>query len=200
MNKKTTFQIGAIALLGIACAKLPLTDPLTVNNAVFADGGQHGGKSISISLSPPAAGGFRTQAQVHRWVENDIYEYRFALQCESGGTYCDLNPPLSVTLTHKGSPKSIAVFRNLAQGKKYRVSLAAWGNNGGLAPSKLLNSSLSFAIFDFTASQDVEDSASASLHVSFDQVEFNGKGNISVGRPSDGDFQNSNLPESGEAN
>ncbi|HBN07427.1 MAG TPA: hypothetical protein DD435_01860 [Cyanobacteria bacterium UBA8530] len=199
MKKRTAVLIGAIALLGAACGKSPLSSSPNVENAVVADGGQYGGKSISIAVLPPAEGGFRTQAQVHRWVENDIYEYRAALQWESGGGYQDLSPALSLTLPRKGDPKSKAVFRNLAQGKRYRVSLTAWGNQGGLNPSQKLNSALAAVTFDFTASQDVEDNATASLLVAFDAVDFNGTGEIGVGSPSEGGYQNPSLPETGEA-
>ncbi|MBI6547059.1 MAG: hypothetical protein HY692_09710 [Cyanobacteria bacterium NC_groundwater_1444_Ag_S-0.65um_54_12] len=204
--KRMTWLVGFIVA---GCTVAPVANNvknLSVNaaldtaNAVVASAGQQGNRTVSVNILPAREMGFRTQAIVHKWVDNDIFEYRVKLKYFSGGSYVDFVPPLMVTVPRKGgTPKTKAVFTNLKQGMSYQVSMLGFGNVGGSAASTQLNNAASTAIFDFTASQDVEDTQSASLQVVFDAVNFSGSGAANVATPADGTFQNPTVPEIGEA-
>lgn len=175
-----------VALLLAGCGNSPVS-PASNADAVVVDGGG-GDRSISVTILPPQRA---VQAIVHRWAPEDVYEYRVSLV---GGTNT-----LTAVVPRKGTPKSRAVFTHLRQGTRYEVSLTAWGNPGGTAPSTLLNSVAPTAWFDFSGTQDVEDTATASLGVSFDAVPFDGTGTVTIQDPADGTYQNPTAPETGTA-
>jgi hypothetical protein len=166
---------------------------------VVANSGQAGDRAITINLLDPAEGGFRTQATVHRWTDADIFQYEVTLKVGDGTTFTDLPTPLQVVVPRKESPKTRAVFTNLKQGKAYQVAVIAKGNVGGTAPDVVLNAVPATATFDFTATQDVEDTVSADLRVVFDAVAFNGSGSTNLLTPEDGSYRNPTAPESGVA-
>lgn len=188
----------AIALAGCAAPPAPSPGRLPAD-AVFANSGQQGNRAITVNLLTPQEGSFKAQAKVHRWVDADIFQYEVTLKIKSGETFADLPSPLTVVVPRKGTPKSKAVFTNLRQGRIYQVSVIAKGNVGGTAPEAPLNANPATALFDFSATQDVEDQQSADLRVVFDAVEFNGGGTTILLPPEDGTYRNPSEPETGSA-
>ena len=168
-------------------------------NAVVANSGQAGNRAIAVNLVTPTDGGFATQASVHRWVDADIYQYEVTLKVGDGTSFSELPTPLTVVVPRKRDPKSRAVFTNLRQGRIYQVSVIAKGNAGGTAPAQLLTTVPATARFDFSATQDIEDTVNADLRVVFDPVEFNGSGSTTLLPPADGGFRNPSAPETGSA-
>lgn len=205
--KSAALVLSATVLMGFTgCAApgvgtaLPLATSSAAEQPVVKDSGLAGNRTIAFSVLAPDAGGYRTQAIVHKWVDNDIFEYVATLKAWNGTAYVDFATPLTVTIPRKGTgAKTKAVFANLRQGTKYQVSLVAKGDVGGTAATKVLNSTAPTAVFDFTATQDVEDTLSAVLRVVFDSVAFSGTGTSSVTTPADGVYQNPTAAESGTA-
>lgn len=147
------------------------------------------GSTNTVNILPPRATGCATQALVLHWVETAVFRYEVTLNVSDnggqpvdlsaigvgGGSWVDLTPPLVVIVPRKGpDPKSTAVFINLKQGNAYQAYVVAKGNTGGTAPETRLNSEPATAVFDFTAGQDVEDTQSANVQVTFDPVPFSG--------------------------
>lgn len=209
MFKVAAITLGAAGLMGLVGCNLPNVGtalPLASSQAaqatdsVVKDSGLSGNKAIALNVLAPNESGFRTQAVVHKWVDNDIFEYVATLKAWNGTAYVDFTTPLTVTIPRKGvSPKTKAVFANLRQGAKYQVSLLAKGNIGGTAATSALNSTAPTAVFDFTATQDVEDTLSASMQITFDAVPFSGSGTSTVTAPADGTYANPSAAESGAA-
>jgi len=193
----------ALALSLVGCAgSAPGVQPdlgASTPNAVVANSGQAGNRAIAVNLVPPADGGFATQAVVHRWVDADIYQYEVTLKVGDGNTFSDLPTPVTVVVPRKQDPKTRAVFTNLRQGSIYQVSVVAKGNAGGSGPAQVLTSVPATARFDFSATQDVEDTVSADLRVVFDAVAFNGSGSTTLLPPDEGSFRNPTDPETGSA-
>lgn len=200
--KKRTIVTLAVMLSLSACGILPYppSPSLSPEDHLVVDAGYKGGRAIAITLSAVATGGYTNQALVHRWVDNDIYQYEVILKVFDGANFVDLTPALMVVVPRKGpSPKNKVAFTNLKHGKRYQVSVVAKGNPGGTAPAQILNATPSSAQFDFTASQDVEDTLSTTVQVALDPVTFNGTGTINAQTPSDGNFLAPANPEQGMA-
>lgn len=194
MKKILGFLGCAVLLCSVACGKLPAAANFgktvtneAISNAVVADLGQPGGRAIYINMLAPQESGFNTQAVVHKWVNADICEYRATL---NDGTK-DL-ATIAVPQNKKG-----AAFTNLKQGQTYTVSVSAWGVKGGASATTKLNSKPAVATFDFTGVNDIENTKSASVTITFDQVAFNGTGTTTVVAPPDGTFQNPTEAETG---
>jgi hypothetical protein len=201
--------IASLLLLGGCAAPSPVSNaPSTMApasqaaaTALVTDSKMGGTKQVSIAIAPPKDGAFRVQTVQHHWVADDIYQYTATLKVWDGSAYVDLATPLSVVVPQKGSsPKTMAVFTNLRQGKKYQIVLTAQGNDGGTAADTELNhNTASTAEFDFSASQDVEDTLSATMNVTFDAVAFSGSGSATITAPADGSYENPTSAESGAA-
>lgn len=195
--------LGLVLALSVAgCAWGPGNPPspgTLAGDAVLADSGQSGSRAISVTLLTPSQGSYLTQGTVHRWEDADIFQYEVTLKVGNGKTFSDLPTPLVVVVPRKGTPKTKAVFTNLRQGSVYQVSVSAKGNVGGTAPGTLLNSVPATALFDFTATQDVQDTLSADLRIGFDAVAFNGSGSTQLLPPVEGTYRNPNAPETGRA-
>lgn len=174
---------------------LGATQPYTI----IANSGQAGNRAIAVTLLAPQDGAYTSQATVHRWVDADIFQYDVTLKAWDGSAFTDLPKPLTVVVPRKQDPKTRAVFTNLRHGQIYQVSVVAKGNVGGTAPETVLNTAPATAVFDFTASQDVEDTLSTNLRVVFDAVDFNGSGSTTIEAPEDGTYRNPTEPETGSA-
>ena len=205
MTKQYLLTLSLTALLAAGCGApaMPLAAAVERfgSQAVVADSGQHGGKTIAIDIAAPTESGFHTLAIVHKWVDADIFEYKAALMAWNGSTYAAFATPIEVTVPRKGvTPKTKAVFTNLKHGAKYQVALTAWGDNGGTAATTSLNTlTPTTAIFDFTAIQDVEDSLSETMQITFDPTAFSGTGTATVATPEDGTYESPTAPENGAA-
>lgn len=171
----------------------PTFDPTTV----VLDTKQGGDRAILVTVATPGEGAYQAQATVHRWVANDVYQYEAALQYWNGSAYVAFSPAINVVVPNKVDPKTKAAFTNLKQGRKYQVSVIAKGNVGGSAASSTLTSSAATAVFDFTATQDVEDTLGATVQVSLDPVAFSGSAHATVSSPIEGTYQNPTATESG---
>lgn len=179
----------------------------TSADALVADSFEAGSKNAMITIGTPSDAGFggakafELLAVQHRWVVDDIFQYTANLKVWDGNAYVDFATPLDTVIPRKGAtPKTSAVFTNLKQGKKYLVSLAAQGNNGGTDATTVLNADTSTtAVFDFTAAQDVQDTLSTTMTVVLDQMPFNGTGTGTVATPDEGTFQNPTEAEAGTA-
>jgi hypothetical protein len=196
----TLLVLAALALPGCHAAPgaLPLATAVEGPGSVVQNSGLNGNKAIAINVLAPSEAGFRTLALVHKWVENDIHEYRATLKAWDGDAYVDFSSPLVVTIPRKGDgAKTKAVFTNLQRGHKYQVSLVAHGNNGGTAATTALNATAATGVFDFTAAQDVQDTQSANLQITFDAVAFSGSGETTVAAPEDGTYTNPADAETG---
>jgi hypothetical protein len=194
--------LAALALPGCNAAPggLPLATAAESHESVVQNSGLNGDKAIAITVMAPHEAGFRTLATVHKWVENDIFEYRATLKVLDGLAYVNFATPLTITVPRKGEgAKTKAVFTNLRQGYKYQVSLVAHGNIGGSEATAALNTTPAQGVFDFTAEQDVQDAQSANLQITFDAVAFNGSGETTVAAPADGEFANPGSAETGTA-
>lgn len=214
---KKLFALPLLMLLAAGCsAPSPVANgPATVGTAaqaasaqpVVADSHMGGTKTVAVTIAPPKDGafasraGYAVQTVQHHWVAGDIYQYTATLKVWNGTDYVDFTTPMNVVVPQKGTaPKTRAVFTNLKQGTKYRVELRAEGNNGGTAADTVLNAATpTTAVFDFTATQDIEDTLASTLTVTFDQVAFSGTGTATVGTPADGTYQNPTTAEAGAA-
>ena len=198
-----SLTLGTLISGGLAGCAFPGTAPAPVSapDAVTASSALGGNRTLSITMLPPQDASYRTAGVVHRWVENDIFQYEATLKVWNGTGYADLQTPLTVVVPRKGAaPKTRAVFTSLRQGQRYQVSITARGNVGGTAAAALLNSSTpTAAVFDFTATQDVEDTVAANVKVTFDSVAFNGNGTTTIDAPAEGTYTNPAAPETGVA-
>lgn len=205
LMKRTILSLvlGTLISGNLAGCAFPGTAPSPVSapDAVTTSSALGGNRTLSITMLPPQDASYQTAAIVHRWVDNDIFQYEATLKVWNGTSFVDLQTPLTVVVPRKGAtPKTRAVFTNLRQGQRYQVSIAARGNVGGTAATTLLNSSTATtADFDFTATQDVEDTVATNVQVTFDSVAFNGNGSTTIGTPADGTYTNPSAPESGSA-
>ena len=183
------------------------TSNLVPGDALVADSLQAGSKRAVITVGTPNDAGFGTAKAFelltvqHRWVVADIFQYTANLKYWDGAAYIDFVTPLNTVIPRKGAtPKTSAVFTNLKQGSKYQVSLTAEGDNGGTAATTTLNAATSTtAVFDFTATQDVEDTLGTTLTVALDQVPFSGTGTGTVEAPEEGTYLNTAEAEAGTA-
>ena len=204
MNKiMLSLALGTLISGGLAGCAFPGTapGPISSPDAVTAASALGGKRSISVTMLPPQDASYQTSAIVHRWVDNDIFQYEATLKVWNGTSYVDLQTPLTVVVPRKGqAPKSRAVFTNLRQGFRYQVAIAARGNVGGTAATAQLNANTpTAAIFDFTAGQDVEDTVSSNVQIAFDSVPFNGNGTTTIVAPAEGTYANPAAPETGVA-
>lgn len=175
--------------------------------AVVTNSLMGGTKSVAITIAPPQEGAFASQGNYrvmtvqHHWTANDVYQYTANLKLWNGTAYADFTTPLNIVIPQKGTgAKTKAVFTNLSQGQKYQVQLTAQGNDGGTAATSTLdNNTATTSIFDFTATQDVQDTLAATLTVTFDQVAFSGTGTATVGAPPDGTYLNPAAAATGTA-
>ena len=131
-------------------------------------------------------------ALAHAWVASDIYEYRVVVQ-QQDGSGNPVGTALSATLPQKGSSTSTSVnFTGLSAGYDYKVSLQAWGNNGGSAAGSQLNTQTPSSQVIHYASNDADDSVqSVSLSAKLDTVVNNvvaGPAAITFGSPAPGGF------------
>lgn len=201
-QKLALTTLGFMVLVGCAQppqSASPTLDPGIRHEAIVANARQGGDRTVSINLVAPDKAAFTNQALVHRWVDNDIFQYEVTLKVFDGTNFVDLTPALTVVVPRKDTPKTKAVFTNLRHGMLYQASVIAKGDNGGTSASTHLTSTPAVATFDFTATQDVEDTLSANLQVVFDQVPFNGTGTATMLTPVDGQYQNPTGAESGIA-
>lgn len=196
---KLALGLAVVALAGCATSPALTVLPAQDEQAVVGNGPKAGNHAISITLVPPQEAGYQSQATVHRWVDADIFQYEVTLKVKNGGSFVDFATPLTVVVPRKGTPKTKAVFTHLKQGAIYQASVVAKGNVGGSAASTVLNSTAATAVFDFSAAQDVEDTLSASMRVTFDAVAFNGNGSANLQTPVDGSYSNPTAPEAGAA-
>ena len=204
MNKiMLSLTLGALISGGLAGCAFPgkAPTPVASADAVTAASALGGNRTVSVTMLPPQDAAYRTAAIVHRWVDHDIFQYEATLKVWNGTSYVDLQTPLTVVVPRKGqAPKSRAVFTNLRQGQRYQVAIAARGNVGGTAATTLLNTNTpTAAVFDFTAGQDVEDTITSNVQVTFDSVAFNGSGTTTIVAPADGTYTNPAAPETGVA-
>jgi hypothetical protein len=151
--------------------------------AGMPDLGTSPNRTITIELPAPS---YELFATTRRWRPTDVYLYTVRLTRWNGSAFVDLPTPLVVFLPQKGTPKTLARFANLAQGRRYRATVTAWGNAGGTAASLALNTqSPSIADFDFSAVQDVQDALWRMPGVTLDSVPFSGTAVVTpVGLPS----------------
>lgn len=188
----------ALAISGCFQAPVAANFPAKIAvDAVQVSGGVDKGRTLEITILPASAATFATQAVIHKWVDNDIFEYRVALKFHDGKAFVDMQQPLGVVVPRKGNAKNKAVFSNLKQGFKYQVEMLAYGNNGGGLASTLLTTLPTTSIYDFTGLNDVEDTVIATLRVVFDQVAFSGNGSAAVAAPADGAFKSPGVAEGG---
>ncbi|HEY9856291.1 MAG TPA: hypothetical protein V6D05_11170 [Stenomitos sp.] len=213
MNK-TWVAILAFTAMTTACGTIPSVNQtaasvasksgLAFSNAVIKDAGLKGNRTLAIQLADPTVSGYTSQAIVHKWVKNDIFQYEVTLKHfdDNSGSYVDFSPAVTVVVPQKGANGAMdkAVFTGLSQGMKYRTEIVAKGNNGGTAADLVLNSKVpTTADYDFTATQDVEDTLSQSVVITFDPVAFNGSANTVITGPSDGTYSNPNGTPTGSA-
>lgn len=160
---------GLFLVMASACAR-----PASLPQASLPQARQ-APEGTTIVVEMPAAGP-EVLAVARRWRPSDVFHYTVRLTRWNGTAFVDLPQPLEVVLPKRTSPLMQVRFTNLAQGRRYRATVIAWGNAGGTAPSVPLNAlSPSVADFDLSAAQDVQD---ALWRVSFpmlDPVPFNGK-------------------------
>jgi hypothetical protein len=198
-----SLALGTLISGGLAGCAFPGTapGPVSHSDAVTAASALGGSRTVSVMMLPPQDAAYQTAAIVHRWVDNDIFQYEATLKVWDGTAYADLQTPLTVVVPRKGpAPKNRAVFTNLRQGFRYQVSVVARGNVGGTAATTLLNSNVpAAAIFDFTAAQDVEDTIASNVQIAFDSVPFNGSGTTTIVAPAEGTYTNPAAPETGSA-
>jgi predicted small lipoprotein YifL len=174
------------------------------SQASVVDLGYRGGKTISLELLPPAEQGFKQfglLAVQHHWTANDIFLYTATLKVWDGTAYAAIGSGVSTTVDPKAAaPQTKAVFTNLKQGKKYQVGIVATGNDGGTAGTTTLNSANpTNVVYDFTATQDVQDTLSSSAAITFDDVSFSGSATTTLTTPSDGAYANPAATEAGSA-
>lgn len=167
----------------------------TIAYAVMKDSGMNGDRTATVELATPVSAGFATQAIVHKWVREDIFQYDVTLKVFDADTngYVDFSPALVVSVRQKdaGGGLNQAVFTGLSHGKKYRASIVARGNNGGTAADTVLNANTDTHVdYDFTAYQDVEDTLTQHAKITFDAVAFNGTANTVITGPDDGTYSN----------
>lgn len=202
MREHFSILVFAIFAL-VSCGQYPSSRPpvaaLDASEAVVADGGAPNGCTAAIQIASADEGTYQTQDTVHRWVNNDIFQYEVTLKYYSGSTWVDFTPALVVIVPRKVSPKTKAYFTNLKQGRKYQAYLTAKGNIGGSAAATILNSTPATSIFDFTATNDVQDTLTNNMQIAFDNAPFNGTGTATMLTPLDGGFQNPTATESGVA-
>lgn len=130
--------------------------------------------ALELRLGAPESR-YSTQAVSHRWVASDIYQYEVTLRAYDGAGDPGPNAAVTVVLPQIGTPLSTAQFTNLRQGLRYEAEVVAKGNVGGTAADLVLNSqSPTQAVFDLTASQDVETSYTWSGGVTLDSALFSG--------------------------
>lgn len=128
----------------------------------------------TIVVEVPAAGP-EVMAVARRWLPSDIVQLTVRLTRWNGTAFVDLPQPVEVVLPQKGSPVMHARFSNLAQGRRYRATVTAWGNAGGTAPMFPLNTlSPSLVDFDLSAAQNVQDALWRVSALKLDPVPFNG--------------------------
>lgn len=204
--------VGLVALTACGQPTAPTVPGTAVSQttnpaAMVTDTHEAGSKNAVIQIGTPAdAGfdglkGFGVLAVQHRWIVADIFQYTANLKLWNGSAYVDFATPLNTVIPRKGvDPKTMAVFTNLKQGSKYQVQLTAEGDIGGTAATTTLNANTSTtAVFDFTATQDVEDTLSATMTVVLDQTPFSGTGTGTVATPDEGTYQNTASAEAGTA-
>lgn len=194
----------AVALSSLALAGSPSCQSTTVDlpaakqgvsrstsHAVVADSREGGDKQVSIDLIPPKDGGFLTQAIVHRWVANDIFEYRVTLSA-NGNTLVTI--PVMVK-----NAQSQAVFNHLKLGTKYTVSVLAMGNVGGTGAETIINSQTpASGVVTFSGENDVENTKTLTVQVILDNVVFDGSATVSIDQ-TDGQYTQPDAPETGSA-
>lgn len=197
MMNKLGVAILSLSLMGAGCAvQVPAATksaPVMMAGAKIMDSGLKGDRTVSVQLQDPMASGYSAQSIVHKWVKNDIFQYVVTLKIYNAatGNYDDFSPALSVVVPQKGGNFDRAVFTGLSQGAKYRTCVVAQGNNGGTAADIVLNSHTSaYVDYDFTATQDVEDTLSGAAKIIFDTVAFNGSATTIIQGPDDGTFSN----------
>lgn len=197
------FPILAFAVFAlIGCAQphnlsQPPVSSFDADEAVTVDGGTPNGCTAVIRITPVDDGDFLTQDLIHRWVNADIYQYEVTLKYYSGSSYINFVPALTVVVPRKVSPKTKAYFTNLKQGRRYQAYLTAKGDNGGTAATTVLNTTPATTLFDFSATNDVQDTLTANMQITFDNAPFDGSGTATMLTPLDGTFQNPVATESG---
>jgi hypothetical protein len=214
-----TFIVTAASLLATAaCSQPSPTGPApgtrtiavlgqTASLPVVADSHEEGTKRAEIEITAPKEGGYLSHrnygvlALSHHWVANDIFLYTATLKSWNGTAYVAIGSGISTTVNPKAVPaQTKAVFTNLKQGTKYQVDIVASGNNGGTAGTTTLNAAApTDAVYDFTGAQDVQDTLTSSVAITFDAVAFSGTGTTTMTAPADGIYANPTSAEAGSA-
>ena len=183
-----------------ACAAPVATLPSGVtvpSGAIALDSHQGGTKTALLDLRS-ASMGYGVQNVVHIWTAADIYQYDVSLKVQSGNSFVDLSPPVSLVAPvndPNATPATEVVFDNLSQGNVYEADVTAFGDVGA-SDANVQISNTATALLDFSASQDVQDAIATSVTVTLDPVNFNGTGGVQLTPPSNGTFANPIAPPS----
>lgn len=190
--KKRLISLACLGFFGLlGCSGAPVGNRLNLlqpygDDTMVVDSGLEGRQSLTVSLLSPQNGNFRSQAVVHRWTSQDVYQYELLL---SGG---GLPAPLLATLV-PSSGKSKAAFTHLKANtaQPYTLTVTARGNVGGTAPERILNSqNPASKVFSFMGDNDIEDTQNLSFTLQLDDVPFNGTADIGL-QPIDGGYSGS---------
>lgn len=166
----------------------------TLGTAVVVTSAKQGPRAISIKVKPSA---FNLKDVQHRWVANDVVFYRLTLKKRDGGNWVALDG-LQIDLQQKGgSPATELTFQGLESGFEYRVEFETWGNKGGdpnETTARIDGQNPQSGDVDFTATNDVEDTATVSFTPRLDSTAFNGQIGVSIGAPEDGSYTTTLSP------
>lgn len=174
-----------LSLALAACAQAQLLTPagLPIQDVVVNAGAVNGRTavvSLSAAYSLQAAG-------THHWAASDVTEYDVDLQVKNGsGSFVEMSPVMSAQLMVSGGVAPKAVFANLTQGHFYRAFVTA---KSGSTPINA-HASADYADFDFTATQDVQDTVNDTLTVHLDGVDYSGTDALGFSSPAPGGFAN----------
>ena len=199
--KKRLIALGCLGLLGLlGCTSVPIGNRLTLlpafeNDTAVIDSGLNGRQTLTVSLLAPKDGSFRSQAPVHRWTSQDIYQYDLAL---SGGGLA--NPLAATLIPSNGHTKAAFTHLKVNTPEPYQLTVVARGNQGGTAPDLILNSqNPATQRFSFAGDNDVEDTQNIQVSIQLDSVPFNGTADVGLqpvdGGYTDGDPESVILPD-----
>lgn len=194
--KKRLIALGCLGFLGLlGCTSTPIGNRLSIiqsfgDDTAVIDSGLNGRQTLTVSLLSPKEGSFRTQAVVHRWTSQDVYQYELVL---SGGGLAASIP--AVLVPSEGKSKAAFTHLKVNTPEPYRLTVVAKGNQGGTAPEHILNSqNPATQVFAFTGDNDVEDTQNIHVTLQLDNVAFNGTADVGL-QPVDGGYT-SDDPES----
>lgn len=207
MLKSSKAMLLSLSLLVFAgCVQLPSGQqlPPSLESVAVVTALGRGDRTAVIDLG--AATQPRSTQAVHKWTKADITKYVVRLRVQSGAgasaAFRELDPAVAVDVPQGEGGKTKAAFRGLSQGRYYRAYVEAWGHEAGTdRPDVQLNTqdAWAFVDFDFTGEQDVEDSATGSVRVTFDPVGFEGRAGVTFEDPGDGAYDSSASTPSADA-